>query len=935
MRGGESGPPNPFASAAQPITLSLLAAALVWPALIGRGILVGLDTIAAWLPWAAALRGQPVRYASMSDSVLQFLPWREFAGRALRGGEWPLWNPYVFAGHPTFGVTNEQAFYPPALVGAALDPAASFGWLAWAHLTVAGVGVWWFVRLVLRDDASAVLAGLGFMLSGPVVVWVSSPPILYTISWAGLILALVEATLRLRGRRFAVGAGIALGLCWLAGMTQISLWLTLLVGVYAASRLAALARVDRSAAVWTFVALTAAGFLAAGIAAVAYLPALELLPLTHRVALTPTELRASALPVRHAVVLLDPDAFVSPVDGHYSGALNFSEATLYLGLLVLVLGALLPLLGAPPVVWTFLAATVVLVTLVFGWPPAVSLAERVPLVGYFGLSRLALLLPLPAAVLAASSFARLPASGPARLGRSVAILLASMGCALGVRLVADGRVVEGVSPGNPSWPLLLVGLGAVALILRVCRAPRSRLRWLAPVVLAIDLLGFGAGYNTVAAGGTLLERPAPPLDQVDRGPYAPRSVGLQSGERGVFAPNLGVLWRIPTPDGYASQSLNDYRAFLARANREQPVTWLEDERNLLVFTQVRQPYLDLLGVRSVLSPPNPLVLDTDRVRWNSQIGPIAGSRTAGAIFRPRQDGLSRIDLYPAVEGNPSPPWVALHLKAGPGVPEHLSYIRIDRPRLERGQPLSFYFEPIRDSSRRSIYLYFDAPEARPDEGIGLLIQSGSPADGSLLENDQPVPGALAMRAYAAALTTWTEVAAANETALYRSATALPRAFIVHRVSRMTDEQFFASMDDGTLDPARMAAVPVDPPPSSGELGRAGDGPPPPSSPVELLGAQNTRLRLEAALERPGLLVVTNSWHPGWTATVDGVEAEVHRVDAAFQGVYLDAGRHEIELAFRPASLTAGLSLAAAGVLASALIMLRLGEPPRPGSGAAC
>ncbi len=95
------------------------------------------------------------------------------------------------------------------------------------------------------------------------------------------------------------------------------------------------------------------------------------------------------------------------------------------------------------------------------------------------------------------------------------------------------------------------------------------------------------------------------------------------------------------------------------------------------------------------------------------------------------------------------------------------------------------------------------------------------------------------------------------------------------------------------------------------------------------------MRLEAALERPGLLVVTNSWHPGWTATVDGVEAEVHRVDAAFQGVYLGAGRHEIELAFRPASLTAGLSLAAAGVLASALIMLRLGEPPRPGSGAAC
>ncbi len=47
-----------------------------------------------------------------------------------------------------------------------------------------------------------------------------------------------------------------------------------------------------------------------------------------------------------------------------------------------------------------------------------------------------------------------------------------------------------------------------------------------------------------------------------------------------------------------------------------------------------------------------------------------------------------------------------------------------------------------------------------------------------------------------------------------------------------------------------------------------------------------------------MLVVTNSYSPYWEARVDGKPQPVLPVDHAFQGVYLPAGTHVVELAYR-------------------------------------
>lgn len=73
-----------------------------------------------------------------------------------------------------------------------------------------------------------------------------------------------------------------------------------------------------------------------------------------------------------------------------------------------------------------------------------------------------------------------------------------------------------------------------------------------------------------------------------------------------------------------------------------------------------------------------------------------------------------------------------------------------------------------------------------------------------------------------------------------------------------------------------------------------------------------------------LLVVSDSYHEGWQATVDGEDKPVVRVYGDFMGCVVDAGKHEVKFEFHPKSLRAGKWLSILGLaLASASFFSRL------------
>jgi hypothetical protein len=69
-------------------------------------------------------------------------------------------------------------------------------------------------------------------------------------------------------------------------------------------------------------------------------------------------------------------------------------------------------------------------------------------------------------------------------------------------------------------------------------------------------------------------------------------------------------------------------------------------------------------------------------------------------------------------------------------------------------------------------------------------------------------------------------------------------------------------------------------------------------------------RLDIRAEGPGLLVVSEGWDRGWSATVDDARAPIVRVNHAEMAVALEPGIHRVVLTYRTPGLALGAILAA-------------------------
>ena len=77
----------------------------------------------------------------------------------------------------------------------------------------------------------------------------------------------------------------------------------------------------------------------------------------------------------------------------------------------------------------------------------------------------------------------------------------------------------------------------------------------------------------------------------------------------------------------------------------------------------------------------------------------------------------------------------------------------------------------------------------------------------------------------------------------------------------------------------------------------------------------------ADMTQPGYLVLTDTYYPGWQATVDGEPTEILPANHAFRAVELSAGDHTIIFEYAPLSFRLGawITLGAASLLAIVLI----------------
>jgi hypothetical protein len=156
--------------------------------------------------------------------------------------------------------------------------------------------------------------------------------------------------------------------------------------------------------------------------------------------------------------------------------------------------------------------------------------------------------------------------------------------------------------------------------------------------------------------------------------------------------------------------------------------------------------------------------------------------------------------------------------------------------------------------------------------------------------------------------------------LLRVPAPLPRAYAAEGTRVASGRAAYDVLLDAAFDPEREVVLPagVERPARPGFV-----------SEVRVLEDRPDRIRLEARVSRPGELVVLEGFDRGWRARVDGRAAPLGPANAVFLSVPLDAGRHQVELLYRPASVGLGLGVAAAGALAAGWLLARRRSGPEP------
>ncbi|MEO0020601.1 MAG: YfhO family protein [candidate division WOR-3 bacterium] len=139
-------------------------------------------------------------------------------------------------------------------------------------------------------------------------------------------------------------------------------------------------------------------------------------------------------------------------------------------------------------------------------------------------------------------------------------------------------------------------------------------------------------------------------------------------------------------------------------------------------------------------------------------------------------------------------------------------------------------------------------------------------------------------------------------AIYQNLRCLPRAFIVFNYQLVNSrEELLARLMDSAFDPAHTALLYADP------------GLPPVTAPDTTARCTITFydpniIRLQAQLSQPGLLILSENYHPDWQVRVDGNPATLLPAFHTLRAIPLSPGTHQLELTHIPRYFRLGLIL---------------------------
>ena len=897
------------------------------------------------------------RVLASGDILLYFYPYRDYAAAALRQGQIPLWNPYIFLGVPFLANPQAAVLYPLHWPLSWLAVTKQLYWSAALHTWILGLGGYFLLRRWhLNSWAAAVgglvLAGSGFY--GGMIGHINQMNGAAWLPWAVLVLENGIRNTEYGIRNYVVGiaayvvlfAGLV-ALMLLAGHTQTAYINLFGIGVWVIWPLVAGLRTStlRTSRLGLLPRLLIYGMgtvLGVLLSAAQLLPTLELSNLGLRGGgLTYSEVSSFSLPLLRLPFTLLPTYGLLDL-GVVFGTAGYSEFVAYIGVIGLALAAVGAWQGRGTArTFGLLFAFLGLFLALGRFNPVYFLLYKI--VPGFDLfrtpARWMMLYTLGMAVLA---------------GVGIDVLLNRRGLELGTwRLGKRWRIQMPISNLQSPIPnLIFLSLLALDLLLAARSLPHTQptapqavydLRTapahlltdparttLDPAAagrfLSLSTTGFDPG--DLADLRRILREGTPP--QLDQRAFDELLVALKAQE--ILAPNLSLLWRIPAVDGFDGgvlplQRYLDFLTLFILPDQLVPDGRLREQIDTV-------PAADLLGLLNVQYVITDKVRDLwfEDVYYDRQIGArmAANELNQVAIDVPQPFAATHIGLIGYIDGDPqalatlqaqnvSVATVNVQTVNGTSLPFTLS---------AGGQPGAALADGALDSALArgsgATIAYRDVENKRQEYGVQLALpQPTQPL--SITVQRLATPFDLVIQAVTLVDTRTGmfvpllpsdrgrfQMVHSGDVKIYENLAGRPRAYLANDVVAADNSQAaLAFLQEGKAGLDGRAVV--EGLPSFTTQPAAGDH-------AEIVAYTPERVEIQTRNTNRALLVLSDSAYPGWTATVDGQPSPIYTTNYLFRGIDLPPGEHTVLFQYQPMSWRRGLWLSATGGLFCLLLL---------------
>ena len=820
--------------------------------------------------WRVLTESGVMMPAGGGDLASLYFPTYSFVAEQIQAGTIPLWNPYVFSGMPLAADVQTGLFYPLNWI-LYLFVEINYGALEWmliVHYWLASCFAYLFLRDIGVSRLSAIAGGVIFAFCGFMTAHLGHMPMVLVAAWIPLILLLVRRALlreTLAGWAWAIAAGLIMAVAIFAGHVQIFAY-----GLIA------------SAVLWLYLFLTRDKTRHATLRQSPL--ATRRSPLIHT--LSSLVLSSSSIWIAKGVLMLAIALGVGAVQLLPSAEMSsnssrdkvsYEEASEFPAQPITLLNLVLPrVYGSSPTTYAFGQWQT---TENWGYAGVVTLAlaaagialSRKRMVGFF-------------AIITALSF---------------------------IIMVGDLSIVGGwlykFAPGfnklrDAGRALMLLGLGLSGLaafgldaIMAALRDNRRKTeddgRWTKD-----------DGGRTEDAEGRRTKDDGRKAEDEDRG-----QTGVVDGRRrallwwlvGLSAVIVVLLFGV-MPSLYKEVLANTGAAFGpmpgAINDLGMALLWLG-----LLAGIVWAAYRGRLGV-SAAGGLMVALLVLDIFSPNSRFNPttdnvIAGYQNFDAInllYKQSQDPRTGLPLRVNSDTDVQDIWQP-------------STAMLSRLFYDTGGA----FNPLRPESYEYVW---EVAKRNPDTPLYDLTASGfeviSPTNKH--EGQQK----------------WERLESYRGFEVYRNRNALPRTFLVHEAriepDRIEGIEVTRRFD---VDPRHTVVLPQGVNTPSDLKGTA-------ESPQNVEGGESVRathysanrVELEVQANAPGWVVLTDTWYPGWEATLNGQFVPIEKAYYAYRAVQVGAGKQTIVMQFRPATWVWGrllslLTLAAASIALVALLVI--------------